>query len=250
MNFDNSYSKMGIRELRSFYRSQLVKNPNINKFFRGKEELEKALSKFFPSGMESNSKEALKKWQETDIFLKKGKLYEDGEILFKFPIVPAEINLDTGNDIEKVNTIDGILNFIKDHRLKNISWTSFFPSKGYSFAKDNQLSEWEYYEAIDELRKKKEPIELVITGTRINLQVIISNFSITTEGNGDIGYSVEFQEFIYPKQKEEIDKKLYWKPKKISPVKPKVKYSQKDEKPVFNMPSYALKAMSQAKEGK
>lgn len=233
MNFDNSYSKMGIRELRSLYRSQLVKNPNINKFFRGKEELEKALSKFFPSGMENNSKDALKKWQETDIFLKKGKLYEDGKILFKFPIVPAEVNLSTGNDIEKVNTIDGVLNFIKDHRLKNISWTSFFPSKGYSFAKDNQLSEWEYYEAIDQLRKSGDPIELVITGTRINLEVIISEFSITTEGNGDIGYNIEFQEFVYPEQKEEVDKKVYWKPKEISPIKPKVKYSQKDGKPIF-----------------
>ncbi len=228
----NLYKNIGIRKIRNLYRSQLVKNPNLNKFFRGKEELKIALSKFFPEGMAIDSREALDKWKDVDIFLKKGKLYEDGEILFKFPIVPSEINLSAGNEIEKINTMEGILNFVKDNGLKNISWSSFFPSKAYSFAKDGELSEWEYYEAIENLRVKKEPFELVITGTRINLQVVISDFSINTEGSGDINYSIEFQEFVYPETSKKVDELNYWKPKTINVPKTKlVTYSQKDGKP-------------------
>lgn len=241
----NSYINIGIREARALYRSRILKNETLRKFFRGKDELETILSKFFPSESTINSREALEKFTNTDIFLKKGKLYEGGEILFHFPVVPGEFSLQAQNENEKVSTPAGAIKFIREHGLRAVSWSCFFPSKGYSFSKNNELSEWDCYEEIEKIRKMGEPIELVVTGTRINFEVLIESFDVTLEANGDLAYTITFSEFKYPQVDTEINEKDYWKPEQTEEVKKtkKVTFSQKDGKPIY--PNYALKAMEQ-----
>lgn len=246
MNFENnnynSYLNIGIREARALYRSRILKSESLRKFFRGKEEVETILSKFFPEDSSIHSREALEKFKNTDIFLKKGKLYEGGEILFHFPVVPGEFDLSAQNENEKISTPAAAVKFIREHGLRSVSWSCFFPSKSYSFSKNNELSEWDCYEVIEKIRKLKEPIELVITGTRINFEVIIESFDITLEANGDLAYSISFSEFEYPKITSNINEKDYWKPTQTTTPPKKVTYSQKDAKP--NYPSYALAAMN------
>ncbi len=234
MALDNVYTQIGIREIRNLYRNRLMRNPVLREFVRGIEDLDKVLSRFYPNTLSETTNEADKKFRETDIYLKMGKLYEDGKILVHFPIVPAEITLGSQSNLEEVKTPQGIVNFIREYGLKTISWSSFFPSKAYSFSKNDELSEWDLYDEIEKIRMSGEPVELIITGTRINMQVAVSSFNIKTEGSGDISYDIEFKEFVYPGMSQEIDKTDYYKPEETTSVeKTKVRYSQKDGKPIF-----------------
>ncbi len=234
MATDNVYTQIGIREIRNLYRSRLMKNPVLREFVRGKEDLDNILSRFYPNTLSETTNEADKKFRDTDIYLKRGKLYEDGKVLVQFPVVPAEITLGSQNNLEEVKTPQGIVNFIREYGLKTISWSSFFPSKAYSFSKNDELSEWDLYDEIEKIRMSGEPVELIITGTRINMQVAVSSFNIKTEGAGDISYDIEFKEFVYPGMSQEIDKTDYYKPEETTSVeKTKVRYSQKDGKPIF-----------------
>lgn len=89
--------------------------------------------------------------------------------------------------------------------LSSIELESFFPNKDYSFAAyKKKQSPWEYVKKI--LSWQEKTLRLVVTKTKINMQVVISSFSYGEEdGTGDIKYKLSLMEYRAPK---------YTKPKK------------------------------------
>lgn len=114
--------------------------------------------------------------------------------LYKFPIVPAEINITDGLETEKIGTLLGKLNYIKYKNLREISFTSIFPGNYYEFSKDFSSFDWSCVNAIQQIIDKGTPIKLIITGLGIVLVSYITKFNKITDGDGDISYSITFEE--------------------------------------------------------
>lgn len=224
----NPYFQIGISNIREIYKKKLLQNPLVKGLVDTVEGMDSVVSQLFPSSRI--------RFLNTDIFIKKGKLYADGVVLIHFPVVPTEISVSGDGNSEEVNTPMGLVTFLDKHGLQEISWSSFFPADYVSFSKNQGISEWEAVSIIENLRKTEEPIDLIITGTEINLTVSITNFTYTQSANGNIEYSLSFKEFIYPKEipLKEDSNSTYYKPQQTQEKKIGVKYSNKDGKPQFS----------------
>lgn len=224
----NPYFQIGISNIREIYKKKLLQNPLVKGLVDTVEGMDSVVSQLFPSSRI--------RFLNTDIFIKKGKLYADGVVLIHFPIVPTEISVSGDGNSEEVNTPMGLVTFLDKHGLQEISWSSFFPADYVSFSKNQGISEWEAVSIIENLRKTEEPIDLIITGTEINLTVSITNFTYTQSANGNIEYNLSFKEFIYPKEipLKEDSNSTYYKPQQTQEKKIGVKYSNKDGKPQFS----------------
>ncbi|MCJ8343234.1 MAG: hypothetical protein MJH09_10385 [Cetobacterium sp.] len=223
----NPYFQIGISNIREIYKKKLLKNPLVKNLVNTVEGMDSVVSQLFPSSRI--------RFLNTDIFIKKGKLYADGVVLIHFPIVPTEISVSGNGNSEEVNTPMGLITFLDKHGLQEISWSSFFPADYVSFSKNQDISEWEAVSIIENLRKTEEPIDLIITGTEINLTVSITSFTYTQSANGNIEYNLTFKEFVYPKEipLKEDSNATYYKPQQTQEKKIGVKYSNKDGKPQF-----------------
>ncbi|MGL5118353.1 MAG: hypothetical protein ACRC7H_03920 [Plesiomonas shigelloides] len=224
----NPYFQIGISNIREIYKKKLLQNPLVKGLVDTVEGMDSVVSQLFPSSRI--------RFLNTDIFIKKGKLYADGVVLIHFPVVPTEISVSGDGNSEEVNTPMGLVTFLDKHGLQEISWSSFFPADYVSFSKNQGISEWEAVSIIENLRKTEEPIDLIITGTEINLTVSITNFTYTQSANGNIEYNLSFKEFIYPKEipLKEDSNSTYYKPQQTQEKKIGVKYSNKDGKPQFS----------------
>lgn len=132
--------------------------------------------------------------------------------IFSFPITPAKIDF-TGNNIEKeVDTIAGKINYLKDTDFHTIAFSSFFPDKYYPFSKKFEIFGINCANKIEELKIKKTPLKLVITGLGIVHKVYITKFQYSTTSEGDIEYSIEFKEARDPSVYETTSKNYSFKP--------------------------------------
>ncbi|MGL6114413.1 MAG: hypothetical protein ACRC1R_05180 [Cetobacterium sp.] len=133
--------------------------------------------------------------------------------LYKFPIVPSIINISDGVETEKIDSLIGKLNYIKNKNLREISFSSIFPGNYYDFSKDFSSFDWSCVNIIQEIIDKGKPIKLVITGLGIVLTSYITKFDKVTEGDGDISYTITFEEARDPKVLEiDVNIKSKFKP--------------------------------------
>lgn len=118
------------------------------------------------------------------------------EQVIQIPVNPSEFNVKKGQETEAFKTAnDGWIRIIGDLEFKTISWNSFFPSKEYSFLKDNSYKGYDYVYILDGWRERRLPIRLTITSGNISIPVVITNFEYTQLANGDLSYTIEFGEF-------------------------------------------------------
>lgn len=132
--------------------------------------------------------------------------------IFSFPIVPANINFGAENIIEKVDTIAGKINYLKDIDFNVISFSSFFPSTYYPFSNNYEAFGIDCVNKVEELKRKDLPIKLVITGIGLVLKCYITKFEYNTTPEGDIEYTIEFQEAKDPSIYETTSKYYSFKP--------------------------------------
>ena len=132
--------------------------------------------------------------------------------IFSFPIVPANINFGAENIIEKVDTIAGKINYLKDIDFNVISFSLFFPSTYYPFSNNYEAFGIDCVNKVEELKRKDLPIKLVITGIGLVLKCYITKFEYNTTPEGDIEYTIEFQEAKDPSIYEITSKYYSFKP--------------------------------------
>jgi len=121
--------------------------------------------------------------------------------VYTLPIVPNGIEI---NSPQKNETFEGLnrdITLIGNPGLKEIPITSFFPvNKDYPFiAQEAEKNGWRYVEFIENLKKSKTPVRVIITNkqkyTVFNGLCSIENFKFKTDNVGDIQYTLDLKEF-------------------------------------------------------
>lgn len=121
----------------------------------------------------------------------------------RLPVVPEELELESAFDVNKVSVAQlGAVTTPGFRQLKSIALKSFFPrdyNASYCDFQNFDTPET-YVNRIEKWRDLRKPLQLVITGTHINMAVLIDDFTTTiTAGNvGDIYFNISFTEHKSP----------------------------------------------------
>lgn len=121
------------------------------------------------------------------------------EQVIQLPVLPQSFEVSSPHNHETFETINqGQLKLIGLEGLKSLRLQSFFPVNEYPFNRDNTYKGYEYVNLIEEWRKRRIPIRLIITDTPINLPVVIDDFSYSErDGSGDVYYTLDLSEFKF-----------------------------------------------------
>lgn len=124
---------------------------------------------------------------------------------FQLPINPSSIEMSDGN---KSTTYDisnlGEVNVIKDRKLTQYSFESFFPVVGnhtHLLATNLVLEPMRYVEYIENWMNSKRPIRFIFTGSTFDINIPASIESFTwreVAGSvGDIEYSITLKKYVF-----------------------------------------------------
>lgn len=144
----------------------------------------------------------------------------------QLPVNPGEFRIATGNkntvvDIQSL----GELNLIGDEKLADIQLSSFFPVNYASYCSYLDIpNPYDAVEQIENWRKLKEPIRLVITDTTINMSCTIENFEYGERGGTrDVYYTLSLKEYRFIEVQQVTDPT----PTGMSSVRPDTKQTPK-----------------------
>lgn len=122
----------------------------------------------------------------------------------QLPVPPPEFRITTGNLNETVTIANlGDVNLIGGEALASIEISSFFPAKATSYTSTSVPDPYKAVEQIEEWRKSKKPIRLIITGTPINLACAIESFNWGERGGSrDVEYTLSLKEYRFIQVKQ------------------------------------------------
>lgn len=176
------------------------------------------------------------------------KLLPNGksENRFVFPSLPEEIKVGNSAKYQSFNIISqGTVKVPKGTDVKDISWSGEFFGEA---KKREALVKTQYYMAPDKCVKKLEDwmkdgtvLNLIVTGTWINIDVTISSFKATPYGAfGNVKYDISFEEVrelnIYTTKELKISGSS-----KKSKKKKKKKTKKRSKKKKAKVIKYAIK---------
>ncbi len=118
-------------------------------------------------------------------------------INFRFAILPPEYELTSESNNTQVNiNAMGEINLLGKRKLKNVSFSSFFPSQCYGSCEYTTFPTPKESIEIIETMKCSGPLRLIMTGTPINMDATIESFVWgENDGSKDINFSLEFKEY-------------------------------------------------------
>lgn len=129
-------------------------------------------------------------------------LKENDSSTFMLPINPSEYTISSGNTVTTLNINEiGEIALYSGNKLYSITISSFFPRQVYNFCNyRNILLPEAYIEKIEKWRSSGTVIRLIITGSKINIPVLIENFRYgERDGTRDIYYEIILREYKYLK---------------------------------------------------
>lgn len=116
----------------------------------------------------------------------------------RLPVIPSEFErvIDAGYD---TNTIIGLgdVAVLTSNGLAQLSLSSFFPNNEYSFNEYSNIPKpYDMVRYFKEWKNKGTVVRVILTGTDINQEMYITNFSYgERDGTGDIYYSMDLLEY-------------------------------------------------------
>ena len=116
----------------------------------------------------------------------------------RLPVIPAEFERVIGADYETNNIIGlGDVATFNSNGLAQLSLSSFFPNKEYSFNEySNVPKPYDMVSHFKDWKNKGTVVRVILTGTDINQQMYITNFSYgEKDGTGDVYYTVDLVEY-------------------------------------------------------
>ena len=116
----------------------------------------------------------------------------------QLPVNPSEFMLTQGTELKSVNINSlGEAVMIGNLNLSTISLSGFFPARRYDFAVVRKPKKpYEYVKKVQEFRKSKKPVTLIITKTTINTKMVIESFEYgERDGTGDVYYTIAFKQY-------------------------------------------------------
>lgn len=126
-----------------------------------------------------------------------------GAAKFRFAVHPAEyeVSSESGNTQVDVNAL-GEINLVGKRKLKNVSFSSFFPKQDYGFCVHTPIHTPRESVGIIEGMKENGVMRLVMTGTPVSMECTIESFVWgENDATGDINFTLEFKEYRRPKVK-------------------------------------------------
>lgn len=114
---------------------------------------------------------------------------------FQFPVNPEEITISRGKALETVNILSlGEYDFPAGEKVKEIAFSSFFPvvhDEGYCNYREIPDPQ-EAMNLLTKMMNSKQPVRLIITGTAVNVLVMISAHNTTFKGGepGDVYFEL------------------------------------------------------------
>ena len=114
------------------------------------------------------------------------------------PIVPSEFERVINANYETNNVIGlGDVATFSGNGLAQISFSSFFPNHEYSFnAYSNAPKPYDIAHIFKEWKNKGTVVRVILTGTDINQEMYITNYSYgEKDGTGDVYYSMDLVEY-------------------------------------------------------
>lgn len=144
-------------------------------------------------------------------------LKQNGE-KFRFAVLPSEYELTSeSNNTQIVINSLGEINLIGKRKLKNVSFSSFFPKQKYYFCQYTSFPTPKESIKIIEKMKNNGTLILTMTGTPINMECTIESFVWSeNDASKDINFTLEFKE--YRKVKVKTKNKKEPLPKNIIPA--------------------------------
>ena len=116
----------------------------------------------------------------------------------RLPVVPNEFERVIPANYETNNVIGlGDVATFSGNGLAQISFSSFFPNHEYSFnAYSNVLKPYDMVSHFKDWKNKGTVVRVILTGTDINQEMYITNFSYSEkDGTGDVYYSMDLLEY-------------------------------------------------------
>lgn len=120
-----------------------------------------------------------------------------GSSRFRFAVLPPEYEVASeSNNTQVIIHSLGEINLLGKRKLKNISFSSFFPAQKYSFCEYSSFPGPK--ESVNKIEKMKNNgvLRLTMTGTPVNMDCTIENFTWgENDGTKDISFTLEFKEY-------------------------------------------------------
>ena len=120
--------------------------------------------------------------------------------IFRFPILPSTINVQDYAIINDSNITGlGDVAIFGGKGLRTIEISSFFPNpkRKYKFVNySNYPKQWTCVSKIRSYMNNGEVMRFIVTGTEINFQVRITDFTFSQQdGTGDVYYTINLKEY-------------------------------------------------------
>ena len=115
----------------------------------------------------------------------------------RLPVIPAEFERVIGADYETNNIIGlGDVATFNSNGLAQLSLSSFFPNKEYSFNEySNVPKPYDLVSHFKDWKNKGTVVRVILTGTDINQEMYVTNFAYgEKDGTGDVYYSIDLLE--------------------------------------------------------
>lgn len=127
-------------------------------------------------------------------------LKKDEDNIFRFPVLPSAINVQDYAIINDSNiTKLGDVTIFGGKGLRTIEISSFFPNpdRKYSFVSYSDYPK--QYDCVTKIKKwmdKGEVLRFIVTGTEINFQARITDFTYSEQdGTRDVYFSINLKEY-------------------------------------------------------
>ena len=116
----------------------------------------------------------------------------------RLPVIPSEFErvIDAGYDTNAIIGL-GDVAVLTSNGLAQLSLSSFFPNNEYSFSEySNVPKPYDMVRYFKEWKNKGTVVRVIFTGTDINQEMYITNFSYgEKDGTGDVYYNMDLLEY-------------------------------------------------------
>lgn len=137
---------------------------------------------------------------------------QQSEIKYRLPILPAEYEISNESNNTQVNIHSlGEINLIGKRKLRNISFSSFFPHQPYYTCQYTTFPSPKESVALIQTMQSNGVLRLIMTGV-LDTECTIESFTWSeNDGTKDINFSLDLKEYRHPqitKPKETVPKKI------------------------------------------
>ncbi len=136
----------------------------------------------------------------------------DGKEGFQMPVNPEQIEIKEAGQGETYTIISlGEINVIKEAKLSEVSFESFFPAQQYPFIVAEKLLEpIQYINMIKKWIDEQQVVRFIMTGTyEINMTMSIQDFTWNEKAGsvGDLEYELSLKKYVYYAPKKAVVQK-------------------------------------------